>query len=70
MCLVKLIKFKQMINTHYRAKSNGLWVYGELYNNCDRGVNQNYIVTIMNILELENTYWSIATLLEYQYAQW
>ena len=33
-----------MINTHYRAKSNGLWVYGDLYNNCDRGVNQNYIV--------------------------
>ncbi len=44
MCLVKLIKFKQMINTHYRAKSNGLWVYGDLYNNCDRGVNQNFIV--------------------------
>ena len=33
-----------MINTHYRAKSNGLWVYGDLYNNCDRGVNQNFIV--------------------------
>ena len=44
MCLDKLIKFKQMINTDYRAKSNGLWVYGDLYNNCDRGVNQNFIV--------------------------
>jgi len=38
------VKFKQMINTHYRAKSNGLWVFGDLYNNCDRGVNQNFIV--------------------------
>ena len=33
-----------MTNTHYRAKSNGIWVFGYLYNNCDRGVNQNFIV--------------------------
>jgi len=33
-----------MINTHYRAKSNGSWVFGDLYNNCDPGVNQNFIV--------------------------
>lgn len=33
------------MNTHFRAKSNGIWVYGDFYNNCDRGVNQNFIVS-------------------------
>lgn len=33
-----------MTNTHFRAKSNGVWVYGYLYNNFDRGVNQTFIV--------------------------
>jgi uncharacterized phage protein (TIGR01671 family) len=28
----------------YRAKSNKKWVYGDYYNNCDRGVNQSFIV--------------------------
>jgi uncharacterized phage protein (TIGR01671 family) len=29
----------------YRAKSNNIWVYGDYYNNCDRGVNQSFIVS-------------------------
>jgi len=48
MCLVKLIKFKEMTNTHYRAKSNGIWVFGYLYNNCDRGVTPSGIFSYRN----------------------
>ena len=33
-----------MTNTHFIAESNGVWVYGYLYNNFDRGVNQTFIV--------------------------
>ena len=33
-----------MINTHYRAKVDGLWAFGYYYNNCDRGINQDFIV--------------------------
>lgn len=28
----------------YKAKSNKVWVQGDYYNNCDRGVNQSFIV--------------------------
>ena len=34
-----------MFSPHFRAKSNGIWVYGHYYNNCDRGVNQSFIVS-------------------------